>query len=363
MNTHTKTLKFAFILANLKGGGAEKSILNLALALSNRNHEVHLILLEDNQTYSLSKSYEVHLLAKNIRGGFFGKFFSALKLKQKYKELSQNKPFDICISTLPYTDSVVLLAKIPNVWFRIANTLSAEIRKISAINPKKAVRKLARYKKMYEGKNLIAVSNGVARDLKDNLDLKHANIKTIYNLYDFEKISVMAAEVDSDIPEYPYVIYAGRFEPQKRFDLMFSAWKRAELPHKLILLTNHSTTLEQLIKEMGVVETVEIAGFKNNPYPWIKHAEMLVLSSDHEGLPNVLIESLICGTRIVSTDCPSGPREIMSGILSQYLVPMNNPDALAKAMVTALKSPFSLPSGFVEKYSSKKTIAQYESLL
>ncbi|NOR81773.1 MAG: glycosyltransferase [Methyloprofundus sp.] len=362
MNTQTRKLKIAFIIVNLQGGGAEKAILNLASALSSQNHEVHLLLLKGNHDYSLNVDYHVHVLAKDIQGGVIGNYLSAFMLKQKYRKLSQNRVFDICISTLPFTDRVVSLAKIPNVWFRIANTLSAEINKISAANPKKAARRLARYKRTYDGQNLIAVSNGVANDLKNNLDFNNANIKTIYNLYDFEKIRVMSSEYEPDIPTFPFVIYVGRFTPQKRFDLLFSAWKRAGLSHKLILLTKHSSPLEQMIEDKGVAASVVVAGFKTNPYPWIKRAEMLVLTSDHEGLPNVLVESLICGTKIVSTDCPSGPSEIMSGDLNRYLVPMNDPDTLANAMVDALQSPFLLPLGFTDKYSSKKTIAKYESL-
>jgi glycosyltransferase involved in cell wall biosynthesis len=76
--------------------------------------------------------------------------------------------------------------------------------------------------------------------------------------------------------------------------------------------------------------------FRQNPYPWIAGARLLVLSSDYEGFPMVLIEALACGTPVVSTDCPHGPGEILTGELARWLVPVGDSRALAERITAAL---------------------------
>jgi glycosyltransferase involved in cell wall biosynthesis len=105
------------------------------------------------------------------------------------------------------------------------------------------------------------------------------------------------------------------------------------------LLTPPDARLDALIAGAGLKRRVTIADFQANPYPWMAGADLLVLCSDHEGLPNVLIEALACGTRVVSTDCPSGPREILRGELARGLIPCNDANALAQAMQAALAAP------------------------
>jgi glycosyltransferase involved in cell wall biosynthesis len=150
--------------------------------------------------------------------------------------------------------------------------------------------------------------------------------------------------------------------PQKRHDVLLEAWRRAALPHKLVLLTAASAALEQMIRSKGLEGRVLVAGFRKNPYPWMRAAELLVLSSDREGMPNVLVEALACGTRVVSTDCPSGPREVMRGELARYLVPPGNPEALAHAMRTALADPLPDLSVIEAEFSAERMAGAYESL-
>jgi glycosyltransferase involved in cell wall biosynthesis len=105
-----------------------------------------------------------------------------------------------------------------------------------------------------------------------------------------------------------------------------------------------------------------VAGFRRNPYPWIARAELLVLCSDHEGMPNVLLEALACGTRIVSTDCPSGPREVMEGDLARYLVPCADADALARAMRAALLAPRPHAPAVLARFAPEAVLSGYEKL-
>jgi glycosyltransferase involved in cell wall biosynthesis len=116
---------------------------------------------------------------------------------------------------------------------------------------------------------------------------------------------------------------------------------RQHQPARLIILGDGSErpALERLIEERGLQNFVRLPGFVVNPYAYMARAAVFVLSSIHEGLPNVLMEALACGTPVVSTDCPSGPRQILDGGRYGPLVPVGDPEALAEAILTTLNNP------------------------
>lgn len=359
-------MNFALIITNLAGGGAEKSLLKLSTALLGRGHSVDLILLEETIEYNLPPGIIVHSLQAGLersRNGIVGKRLLAAQLKKLYAKLTAERAFDVTISTLPFTDEVVHLAKIPDVWHRIADALSSEIDELRERGKiLKAYRRLRRYQRIYHGKRLIAVSEGLSEDLHGRLGVTASSIEVIHNIYPFEAIRALGSQSNPHIPQVPYIIHVGRFSPQKRHDLLFAAFERLSTAHKLVLLTQQSAQLDALVEEHHLGGRVVIPGFQENPYNWIKAADLLVLSSDHEGLPNVLVEALILQTRVVSTDCPSGPREILGNLAEKYLVECNNAAALAGAMQRALREPFVEPAGFAGRFCEAATIKKYEQL-
>jgi len=358
-------MKIALVTTNLRGGGAEKTVLKLAASLAGRGHEVHLLLLEHLVELDLPPGLSLHALSTPGRArakGFLGKRLTALALRRLVGRLSRPRPFDLLVSTLPYADEVAALARVSPLWHRIANTLSAEVDLLSRRDPAKANRRRARYRRLYGRANLVAVSQGVAEDLRSRLGLTGANIVTIYNPFDLEDIRRQAEAPEPDLPEEPYILHIGRFAPQKRHDLLLAAWRAAGLPHRLVLLTRPEEGLKRLVAASGAGDRVTIAGFHANPYPWIARADLLVLCSDHEGLPNVLIEALVCGTRVVSTDCPSGPREVLTGELARFLVPCGEAPALAEAMQAALAAPRPEPGQGLAPFAAATVLQAYEAL-
>ena len=355
-------MNFALVTTNLRGGGAEISMLRLAAALAARGHRVRLILLEHLVEHELPAGIELHALTapgRAIGKGLLGRMLAAVRLRALYRRLGLGGDC-LTVSTLPFADRVVAAARLPNVWFRIANTLSAEIERLA---PAKRARRLARYRHLYEGRNLVAVSDGVAADLRSALGLERARIVRIYGGFDLDAIRSAARLPEADLPREPFVLHAGRFMPQKRHDLLLDAWRIAGLPQRLVLLTQPSRELDGLIAARGLSERVQVAGFRPNPYPWMRAAELLVLASDREGMPNVLIEALACGTRVVSTDCPSGPREVLRGDLARWLVPCGDAQALAQAMREALAAPRPGPGAVPTEFTASRMAAEYESLL
>jgi glycosyltransferase involved in cell wall biosynthesis len=345
-------MNFALVVTSLAGGGAERSLLRLAAALMRRSHAVRMILLEHRIEHEVPPGLPIDVL--RTRKGVIGKWFAARALRRLHL------PADtLTVSTLPFADEVAIRAGLPNLWCRIANTLSEEIVRLEG---SKAARRLARYRRLYEGRRLIAVSDGVADDLRRGIGLQNACIERIYNGFDFAAIRAAAGAPEPGLPREPFLLHVGRFMPQKRHDLLFDAYRRSGLEQPLVLLTQPSTALDALIARAGLEGRVRVAGFRPNPYPWMRAAELLVLSSEREGLPGVLVEALACGTRVVSTDCPSGPREVLRGALAKGLVPNGDARALAEAMRAALAAPRPGLEAIPTEFGETHMVERYEAL-
>lgn len=352
-------MKFALITTNLRGGGAEKAMSKLAALLAGRGHEAHLVLLEHLVEHAPPAGARLSALTRPGQAaskGFLGKRLLALRLKRHIARLAGRQPFDLVLSTLPFADEVSRLAGLPRLWHRIANTLSAEIDKLARSSPGKAARRHGKYRQLYGDARLVAVSGGVMDDLR-RIDIAARRIERVYSPFDDAAIRRQAAE-PAELPGTPYILHIGRFAPQKRHDLLFDALRMLPPGHRLVLLCHPDPALQAMIAERGLAGRVSVAGFQPNPYPWIAGADLLVLCSDHEGMPNVLVEALLLGTPVVSTDCPSGPREVLRDGLSGRLVPCGDAGALAAAMREALHegrcarpfdaAPF-LPAGIAEQ--------------
>ncbi|MEA5388463.1 glycosyltransferase [Haloarculaceae archaeon H-GB2-1] len=141
----------------------------------------------------------------------------------------------------------------------------------------------------------------------------------------------------------PVIVSVGRFSDQKDFETLVRAFGtvRERTDAKLVLVGDgpNRERLERLTDSLGLADAVDFVGYRDNPYPYMAAGDLFVLSSHYEGLPNVLIEAIGVGTPTVATDCPSGPREILLDGDGGYLVPVDNPDALADAMTTAIAEP------------------------
>lgn len=359
-------MNFVFVVPNLAGGGAEKAILKLSRILLARGHRVDLILLEKRIDHVGADGpvggLTLHCLADKAPHGWLGKRLLAAKLRRRLANLGAVP--DLVVSTLPFADEIAALARLPRHWCRIANTLGSEIAHLTARQPAKARRRRQRYQKIYGSRGLIAVSAGVGADLRANLNIS-SHIEVIGNAFDFAAMRMAAKRVEPapapDLPTQPYVLHMGRFAEQKRHDLLLDAWARLTTDRLLVLLTDPHPALQALIDERGLTNRVRIAGFQTNPYPWLAGADLLVLCSDHEGLPNVLIEALACGTPVVSTDCPSGPAEILAA-LPDCLVPCGDADALAGAMDRALTRPPDISRVDLRAYDQNTVAEAYENL-
>jgi glycosyltransferase involved in cell wall biosynthesis len=191
---------------------------------------------------------------------------------------------------------------------------------------------------------IIANSGGVARNLAA-AGLSSERITTIPNGIDCGWIAAQA-RLHTTLPAAPErktIVAVGRLVPQKDHATLLRAVALAqgEMPCRLVLIGSgpERAALERLAGSLGIADLVSFLGYRANPYPYIAAADLFVLSSRHEGMPNVLLEALACGRPIVSTDCPSGPRELLADGAHGALVPVGDAAQLAKAMARVLRDP------------------------
>nr|WP_272499985.1 glycosyltransferase [Chromohalobacter moromii] len=135
------------------------------------------------------------------------------------------------------------------------------------------------------------------------------------------------------------VLHVGRLDVQKNQALLLSAFSLAvnSVPNlKLVILGEgeEKKNLEELASELGVKDSVDFVAFQDNPYPYYKAADLFVLSSDWEGFGNVIVEALACGTPVISTDCPGGPRTILANGKYGVLVPCGDAERLSSEIVS-----------------------------
>jgi glycosyltransferase involved in cell wall biosynthesis len=206
-----------------------------------------------------------------------------------------------------------------------------------------------------EADAIVAVSDGVANDLATYAGIPRERIRTVYNPVVGPDLIARAREPLNHpwfAPGQPPVILgAGRLDPQKDFATLIRAFARvrARRAARLVILgadgppeLGYTADLKAMPGALGVAQDVAMPGFVENPYAFMARASNFVLSSTYEGLPGVLIQALACGCPVVSTDCPSGPREILDHGRFGPLVPVGDDAALARAIEQVLDNP--LPS-------------------
>jgi glycosyltransferase involved in cell wall biosynthesis len=125
------------------------------------------------------------------------------------------------------------------------------------------------------------------------------------------------------------------------------------------------TELQNLIESFGLVDTIELLGYVENPLKYFARADVFILSSLVEGMPNVLVEAMMCGCTPVSTDCPTGPRELLQDGKYGYLVPMRDPTAMAAAIESALDHPIpkALLDEAVDPFEENRVIDRHFEVL
>lgn len=333
--------KIMFFLPTLGGGGAERTVIQLANNLIQQGRAVDVVVCDltgEKAKLLPEVDTQIQLIDLNC-----GRVFRAI---QPLRQLLKTVPYDTVIATQSHSNIVCAIAK------RLAKSQSTLIlREVST--PSKNM-KLTGLKKFVfnrlvnwtycSANQVVCVSNGVLEDFKQYYNYAEDNLSTIYNpVLDSSYLQKLKAPVQHRFfsQDHQVVLAVGRLTEAKNFGLLIRAFHELHQIHpktRLIILGEGELRSEfkALIAELNLTDVVDLPGFDPNPYAYFKYVSLFVLSSNWEGLPGVLIQALASKVKVVSTDCPSGPREILADGKFGLLVPCEDQKALSDAMHQAI---------------------------
>jgi glycosyltransferase involved in cell wall biosynthesis len=355
----------AFFLPGFAGGGAERVAVDLATEFARVGYRVDFVVLQNEGPLAGLLPPSVRVVDLHCRR-------MALALPSLLSYARRHRPRSL-LSTLEHSNTLVLMAspwlRGTRVVIREANTASLDTR--SGTLQDRLV--YAAMKLTYpSARRVIAVSEGVAAELRTALHVRRERIRVIVNPVLTPRMFEQAALE----PRHPWlsdagpavVLAAGRLEAQKGFDTLLRAFAsaRVRVPCRLIILGEGSLRrkLQVLAQELDVESSVDLVGYVDNPFAFMARTRAFVLSSSWEGLPNVLIQALALGAPVVATDCRSGPREILDGGRFGRLVPVGDVLAMGDAIVRVLEDrAVAVPTGWTDQYRVERVAAEYAEVL
>ena len=405
-------MHFYFHTLSLTSSGGSRVITNLSNYLSDNGHTVTIMLdrnriafpLNDNiKVFQLSSfsikditpkiagdttHFQKHLTAKSKR-----KTTQRIKLRDKYTfihSINEWKKYLLKLTTFP---SKLLLMKAfinkhqpdafvsHNMYYFLEHYFFYPKAKRFVVlhnSPKeiiinRGIKHLLPLSFYFQNLKCLSVSDGVLDEMKELMPCISSDSQTIYNPFDFNEIRIKS---DASLPEFfqnnRYLISVSSLAPGKRIERIVNSFNQLsdKSLHLVIMgVGEEEEKLKTLINKLNISERVVFTGFIENPLPYMKNAEALLLTSDSEGLPTVLIEALVCNTPVISTNCYNGPKEILTGSLKPYLVEIENReeadiiDDISAAIDLLLSSKYQVNESDILKFEKNKIIKDWESII
>jgi len=357
----------AIIMPDLRGGGAERVAVNLANSFSQRGYTVDMVLLSVTGEFLADLSPEISIIDLNAK-----RLRWALPALIRY--LRKSSPSAVLANMWPLT--------VIAIWARAlsrSRTRVVVVEHTTWSRDEIASTVLGRYKVSLtmncffaHADKIVSVSQAAADDLEHFANLDKNSVDVIYNpIVGDERLSSSDLILENDwwSGSHRRILAVGSLSKIKDYTTMLVAFAhlRKLVDARLLILGEGSCRLEMeaLAKELNIEGSVFMPGFVKNPSPYFQHADLHVLSSTGEGFGNVIVEALFAGIPVVSTDCHSGPREILGDGKFGRLVPVGDAVALAKAMSDSLAEShdhLALKERALE-FSITKAVDHYEGLL
>ena len=357
----------AFFLPSVCGGGAERVIVNLAQAMTERGLAVDLVL-------AAAEGVVLDHLPPEVRVVDLAAPRVLLSVGPLSRYLRRERP-RVLVSSMGHANVAAIWAgrlarRATPVLVTEHNTLSQATQQKSRV-PGYFWPPLIRIFYPWAD-SIVAVSRGVADDLARTSGLPRDRIEVVYNPVITPTMMAQAQEVPTHpwfAPDQPPVILGvGRLTRQKDFLTLLRAFaevRRCRTARLMILGEGEDrSALEALAAELGVADDVSLPGFQENAMAYMARSAAFVLSSAWEGLPTVLIEALAAGTSVISTDCPSGPREILQEGRLGTLVPVGDAAALATAILRTLEQAAApVPAAALTPFTRDAAVDNYLRLI
>jgi N-acetylgalactosamine-N,N'-diacetylbacillosaminyl-diphospho-undecaprenol 4-alpha-N-acetylgalactosaminyltransferase len=346
-------MKIAILIYSLAGGGAERVVSYLLPFLKNKGIEVHLVLMNNTISYDIPKDIPIHFIEKS-QGDEHGllKLLKLPWLALKYARLLKRLKITYSFALLTRPSYINVLSQ----YFTKKNyKISISERSYPSMqygygNLQSKINNIL-IKQLYPKANqIICNSHGNANDLIENYKINASKITVVHNPINIDKINEIKPDPSIFQKDRFNVITVGRMDAGKNQELLINAIVDFPKVHLYILGDGTLRThLQNVVENLGISNRVTFLGFDNNPFRFLKAADLFIFGSNHEGFPNVLLEAMCCGLPILTTNCKSGPDEIMKlenpksddimitdyGILS----PVGNLELFQKGLKYCLENP------------------------
>jgi len=358
--------KLLLMTPNLQGGGAEKVMVNLLNSFDRNRIEPVFMTAELKGPYTSLLPADVEIVDLGVSRVRY-------VLPKLVKEINRIRP-DAILSTFERLNFSLLLAKpfIPKATKIVIREVNLPSKTLMGYGSVRKTLYRQFYRKLYPlADRIIAQSDKMNKEIVAYSGVGADKVTTIHNPIDVGVISALSGvgnpfEGRSGIQ----IVSAGRLEHQKGFDLLVQAFKlfHDRYPQSTLHILGEGSLrgeLERLASTLGIGSHVNIAGFQENPYPYIRYSDLFVLSSRYEGFPNVLLEALACKAKIVAADCDSGPRDILLKPEQGLLAKPDSVVSLAEAMLRGVNDPHLGSQGFARAmdYDCSQVTCLYERAL
>lgn len=334
-------MKISILLPDLRGGGAERVMIDLSYEFNRLGHSVEFALMKAVGEFLPTAQREFKIF--DLRAPRTRKVPIALS-----KYIRERKPDAIIANMWPLTSAAVIgrsLSQHPCCLLLMEhNALAQQYSSWGKLHGGLLTSSIAA---TYRFADVVGgVSKGVAESTARLAKLPSDRVKVLHNpIPKPQALSSEAIEYAEQVwncPAGQRILTVGSFKDQKNHLLLLQAFANIRDPEARLMLLGQGAK-EAALREMSVKLEIQnqviFAGFQSNPTPFYQTANLFALSSNHEGLPTVLIEALACGIPVVSTDCPSGPAEILENGKYGRLVPVRDSQALANAIQESLTKP------------------------
>lgn len=361
--------KVLFMIPSLDGGGAERVFSNLLRTLDRGMFEVHLAVLTSVGRFmaDVPADVSIHdLKISRIRYAMPGIVRLLWKLKPD-AVLATLGPLNLTLASCRF-----LMPR--NTRLLIRQNWTAGARMEHMEHPERwnwAYRWL--YRKVDK---IVCQSDVMVAEMVKHFRVPREKLIRIYNPVDLQRVWELSQAGDNPFHgPGPHMVTAGRLSLEKGYDVLLDAMPKVlqALPGTRLYILGDGPRLNELTSQsarLGLVDRVQFLGFQDNPWRYFRHADLFVLSSRNDALPNALLEALVLGTPVIATDCPGSIREIMDCDTERVmLVPPENASELAKGMIRATQSLPRSRYGLAEaeerlrRFDLRQIVEQYNQVL